>query len=258
MRTQGLERSSVPAEVCHAGRSKCRCLALPLRLRSSFATDHQNVAQLNARYCRDVTQPTPDDSALSEYLDPIAPRVSAFVTALRDARDATGRHLESGAVREEERTGNWLGAIGYLLLLDQIGTAVEPAGAVMESGGAILRALKWWAPGVTEKGAKAIYALRCALAHDYGLFNKHTDPELQHEFRLHRGTGLLVQLPVRPWQGNYSVMHDPTTVSLRALGDRVEQVVSEVRAAHTRGDLSIARGLSPDDLLQRYSFVVMS
>lgn len=123
-------------------------------------------------------------------------------------------------------------------------------------GPAILRALKWWAPGVTDKGAKAIYALRCALAHDYSLFNPNPkDPELRHEFRLHRGTGALVQLPARPWQGDFTQLHDPTTISLRVLGERVESVASAVMESHARGELRIAKGLSPDDLMQRYSFV---
>lgn len=105
-------------------------------------------------------------------------------------------------MHDETQTGSWLGAIGYLLLLDQIGTAVEPAGAARSQRVSILRALEWWSPGVTEKGRKAIHALRCALGHDYSLFNTNSnDFDLQHEFRLHRGKGHLVQLPADPWQG---------------------------------------------------------
>ena len=197
-----------------------------------------------------------EQEALREYLTPTAPRISSFVAALQDARNATGRDSETGTVRMELATGSWLGAVGYMLLLDQIGTAVEPAGRPAMEGRAILRALKWWAPGVTDRVAKAIYALRCALAHDYSLFNRHAkDPELCHEFRLHRGTGALVQLPARPWQGDFTQLHDPTTISLRVLGDRVEGVASAVKESHARGEVRIAKGLSPDDLLQRYSFV---
>jgi hypothetical protein len=205
-----------------------------------------------------MTSPTTDKAALSEYLSPTPPRISSFVAALRDARQATGRDLNTGAVLDETQTGSWLGAIGYLLLLDQIGTAVEPASAGNRQQVSILRALEWWSPGVTEKGRKAIYALRCALAHDYSLFNPNSrDPDLQHEFRLHRGKGHLVQLPAHSWQGNYSGLQDPTTVSLAVLGDRVEQVVLEVVAAHSRGELRIGNGLTRTGLLQRYSFVVL-
>lgn len=206
---------------------------------------------------RFVNSPTTETQALDEYLHPTPPRASSFVPALRDSRRAAGRDADTGVVENEPATGNWLGAIGYLLLLDQIGSAVEPASVGNRPGTSILRALQWWAPGTTESGRKAIYALRCALAHDYSLFNRNAkDPDMQHEFRLHRGTGQLLQLPAHPWQGNYTGLQDATTVSLRVLGDRVEQVVYEVVAAHARGDLRVSRDLTPDELLQRYSLFV--
>jgi len=205
--------------------------------------------------------PMTANAALDEYLSPTPPRSSSFVAALRDARQATGRDPDTGTVIEDMNTGNWLGAIGYLLLLDQISTAVQPASATAahNQSKAILRALEWWAPGVTEKEGKAIYALRCALAHDYSLFNQNNDPDLQHKFRLHRGQRSLIQLPAQPWQGNSdsSSTHNQTTVSLRVLGDSVEQVVSEVVKAHDRGELQIGNNLQPANMLQRYSFVVL-
>jgi hypothetical protein len=201
---------------------------------------------------------TTDKEALDLYLCPSGIRVSCFHAALRDARGVTGRDLGTGqCVDEPDRSGNWLGAIGYLLLLDQLGTAVRPAAVVGGDSGSIIRALEWFAPGVTGVGRKAIYALRNALAHDYSLFNKNDkDPELQHEFALHRGAGRLVQIPPRPWLGDYTQLHDPTLISLRRLGDTVELVAAEVISAHQQGALAIGDDLSADDLLQRYTFVV--
>ena len=68
---------------------------------------------------------TTEEEALGYYLKPEGKRMSSFWAALRDARCATGRNVETGTVVDEAKTGSWLGAIGYLMLLDQIGTAVR-------------------------------------------------------------------------------------------------------------------------------------
>lgn len=163
----------------------------------------------------------------------------------------------------EPGTGCWLGAVGYLLLLDQIGTAVRPRPGTnvpepLPQVPSIMKALEWFAPGETLKGRKVIYALRNALAHDYSLFNRHTtDPDLQHEFALHRGLDRFIQLPAQPWNGSYTTLpRDPTSVSLRKLGDTVEYACHNVHDAYTQRTLTIGSGLSPEDLAQRYTFVV--
>ena len=204
-----------------------------------------------------------EQEALDYYVEPTGDRISCFVAARRDARLTAGRDADTGAIVSEPSTGCWLGAIGYLLLLDQLGTAVQPRlGPGVASPAAdvpsIMKALEWFAPSVTPKGRKVLYALRCALAHDYSLFNKHgKDPELQHEFALHRGTGRLIQLPTTSWSGSYTAIgREPTYVSLRLLGDRVEEACEAVRSTHRRGQLTIGVGLTPDDLAQRYTLKV--
>jgi hypothetical protein len=67
---------------------------------------------------------------------------SGFTAALRDARGATGRHPSSGAVVKPEDNCSWLGAVGYLILLDQIGTCFKPAGTGELRGNTIDSALQ--------------------------------------------------------------------------------------------------------------------
>jgi hypothetical protein len=204
---------------------------------------------------------TTEEEALGYYLKPEGKRMSSFWAALRDARCATGRNVETGTVVDEAKTGSWLGAIGYLLLLDQIGTAVRPKrgpGVPAPTGGSsICKALEWFAPHHIEKGRKAIYALRCALAHDYSLFNNHrNDPDMRHEFALHRGEGRVVQLPPISWSGSYTTLERyPTEISLRALGDDIEYVVRRVLDCYEHGDLTIGAGISAEELTLRYSLV---
>ena len=50
---------------------------------------------------------------------------SCFNAALRDARKATGRQLNDNS-RSDINHGSWLGAIGYIVLLDQIGGCLKP------------------------------------------------------------------------------------------------------------------------------------
>ena len=50
---------------------------------------------------------------------------SSLEANLADCRDVTNRDAQSGAVSPRAHSGSWLGAIGYLVLLDQIGGAVN-------------------------------------------------------------------------------------------------------------------------------------
>jgi hypothetical protein len=186
---------------------------------------------------------------------------SGFVAALRDAREDSGREPNTGAIIDEPRTGHWLGAVGYLILLDQIGKCFAPAGITASHGSeqpSILRCLGKWAPHIRHDEACAIYALRNALAHDYSLFNKNANnPEFQHLFTLDRSTGSVVRLPRRPWPGDYA--HPPedcrTAVSLRELGSSVEAIVAAVRGSLPDGlDVLLAGGT--DELLRRYGLLM--
>jgi hypothetical protein len=70
--------------------------------------------------------------------------LSGFTAILRDARLGTGRNADSGAVLEEEKTGHWLGAVGYMILLDQAGKCFKPRNAqVAVKGSAIEKCLTY-------------------------------------------------------------------------------------------------------------------
>ena len=133
--------------------------------------------------------------------------VSSFRACLEDARLATGRNLVTGDVEDELKTGNWLGAVGYMTLLDQIGACFGRPGVTDRDGRPIVRCLSHWAPEVDDRERLALYALRCALAHDYSLLNWHSDQRLQHHFKLDQAIdGPVVQLPGKRWSGELSDM----------------------------------------------------
>jgi hypothetical protein len=189
-----------------------------------------------------------EHEALDRYLSPPVlglpvTILSTFWAALRDARQATGRNAESGDVIDPPRLGSWLGAVGYLCLLDQIGSTVRPrqaaAGPDRGSGNSISRALEHWTSCTVDERA-ALYALRCSFAHDFGLLNPSAHPRLRQAFHL-REDGPLVTLPAKRWDGSYPVTRDvATTVNLREVGDLVEQIQARVRDAHRDSRLQLA------------------
>ena len=209
-----------------------------------------------------------DDAALRLHLflgpGPVSGNrqsISSFQAALRDVREATGRDLSTGMVQEDQepKSGNWLGAIGYMALLDQIGTSLKPKARSRATGSGIVRALKHWS-SLDSTVIDALYALRCALAHDYSLFNRNPrHPSLQHLFALDRSaTGPVVRLPKKPWDGKYERL-DPTTqtyVSIRLLGDLTEEVVARVRQSAKSGDVEILLSGGGNELAFRYGLIV--
>ena len=198
-----------------------------------------------------ITSPVDDHVSGLRY-------VSGFVAALGAARGASGRD-ENGIVVAEGETGHWLGAVAWMVLLDQIGTCFRPtppAGAtpIPPCGRSLLNALHWWYPELPEPEAKALYALRCAFAHDYSLWNKNSDPQLQHCFVVDRDPVRFVRLATDQWKPpSPPTPTNQTSVSLRKLGDVSEEIVSRVRKAAGDDKLDIVLSDGVNELENRYA-----
>jgi hypothetical protein len=208
-----------------------------------------------------MSQPTIRD-AIAAHLYPTPPRLgaqykSSLIALLTDARGATGRDLDTGSVVNPEHTRSWLGATGYLILLDQVGTCFRQAGMNVAADNPIARALKQFSQVTDDACVDAIYALRHALAHDYALFNANSKhPSRQHAFNFTAdGHTPLVVLPQRAWGGSYDASvpvppEETTLVNLRALGDLGEEVVANLRQLHGRQGLDITMGVA--EFMVRY------
>jgi hypothetical protein len=157
-----------------------------------------------------------------------------LTTVLREARRATGRNRETGRIEPGRAalSGNWLGAVGYLLLIDRVGSACRPPGPP------VVRALRSCAPRMGESEREALYALRCSLVHDFGLVNV-GGPGRTHHFMLDdfrdgaERPGPVVRLPPEPWDGRveHCRRFNATWVDLRALGDLAEEVFAGLHPA---------------------------
>jgi hypothetical protein len=193
----------------------------------------------------DVTRPAPS-RLLALWLNlplrietpqgPILNR-SSLEANLADCRDLTKRDPKTGAGLPGQSSGSWLGAIGYLVLLDQIGGAVrnlQPRRTLTGSSG-FERALADFTEK-TDDEAICLYALRNSLAHHYSLVNVPPPwvsaarrPGLTRLFTLTRGAPALIDWPASGWRLSKPNGVDATTVDVTLLGDLVEEAVREMR-----------------------------
>lgn len=181
---------------------------------------------------------------------------SSLIALLGDARGAADRDGETGEVEPGKRSASWLGAVGYLVLLDQVGTCFKVRGQRDVNERAFVHAVRTFSHVRDDLTVLALYALRCALAHDYALYNDGggARPLLRHAFNFCADTtSPLVQLPARTWSGTYGgapAADETTIVNLRKVGDLAEQVVAELRARHVAGTLDVRLPL--DQFHMRY------
>ena len=193
---------------------------------------------------------------------------SSLIAVLRDARAATGRYLSSGEVGpKQERSGSFLGAVGYMVMLDQIGECYRPADAApLPNTPDFIRALTYFADDMPDLERQALYALRCCFVHNYSLVNipnrgsAETRAQRQHHFLLGNDPAPcpVVQLPAVRWEGNvgYRPSWTATRVSLRRVGDLAESVYARLLDLHERRELRIALPGGGVELRARYAFIV--
>ncbi|HYS38272.1 MAG TPA: hypothetical protein VEO01_21860, partial [Pseudonocardiaceae bacterium] len=138
---------------------------------------------------------------------------------------------------------------------DQVGTSFTLVGAGITTP-AIHHALRTFS-SEDEPTIDALYALRCALVHDYSLANvaPNGNPQRTHLFRLDaNATTPLIQFPSARWDGNYASVtpENETLVNLQKVGDLAVSVVARLRTEHDAGNLDIRLDLTEFEL--RYGF----
>lgn len=140
---------------------------------------------------------------------------------------------------------SWIGAIGHLCYLDQLGSALRLKGQTPIGPSAVELALEQFS-SLDGPERAALYALRCCLAHDYSLANPRgpSDPRqqlLQHRFELFIRCKLeeVVALPAAPWDGKSLDRSAHTSVDLGQLQRLARLVRQRVLNAHAGDDLEL-------------------
>ncbi|MCO5319641.1 MAG: hypothetical protein M9922_11915 [Microthrixaceae bacterium] len=190
---------------------------------------------------------------------------SSLHAALRDCRPLQGRDAATGLLPAGEGAPSWIGAIGYLCVVDQLSSAVRHAAAEARSRAEPEARKKYRAlydfTELDDEAIEALYGLRCSLAHDYSLANRKPGlPARQHVFHLTGDPGEVVILPSAElrWTGEWADSEDsfePTEVRLRSVGDLVEEVVNTIRAEHRAGNVQIALPGGRAEMDRRYFFL---
>jgi hypothetical protein len=185
---------------------------------------------------------------------------SGFAAALSDARKATGRD-DLGRKVDHTKHGCWLGAIGYMALLDQIGTCFKPKQKSYENANSIRKALKYFS-NLSDDEIEALYALRCCFAHDFSLHNINREKQSRtHRFRVGVGASApIVALPSVRWDENYQSKNQDnfTAINLEAFGDLVESICHQLLILASSDDLEIVLPGGSGELLHRYSIFTLT
>jgi len=187
---------------------------------------------------------------------------SGFCGALKDARKMTGRNILTGS-KDSSNTfghlGSWLGTLGYLSLLDQIGGCFKKVnGPAIESNkSGIIKALKNFST-LDDNEIDAIYALRNSFAHDYSLNNIGHRQGLTHQFIVDNSdSNPVVILPTQNWDGTLANMsaQNTTYINLQALGDLIEDLIKTISGLNDNNQIEIVLSGGKEELISRYSFI---
>jgi hypothetical protein len=185
---------------------------------------------------------------------------STLCAALKDARKMTGRNIETGAKDSDnlKDLGNWLGAMGYITILDQIGKCYIPQDKLPleKTKSAIIKALNYFS-NLTDLEIDVLYALRNAFFHDFSLINK-DNPKNIHQFKVdNHPTNPIVVLPKNNWDGdiNSIIEENATYVNLQKLGDLVEDIYKRLLGLSKIHVLNIELDGQENEIARRYLVV---
>lgn len=196
---------------------------------------------------------------LNEKIDPeinIQGSFSSFNVALYEIRRITKRDNLTGKRNSSYENCSWLGAIGYMSLLDMIGACFKPKNKTVAEDRDFVRALKYFSENLTEDKMLALYALRCAFIHDFSLCNLHSNEKLRHIFIIRIGNNdNVVELPTIPWDGKYDNKNkdNQTIVYIEKFGDIVESVCKKIIQLADDKELEIILSGGADELISRYT-----
>lgn len=187
---------------------------------------------------------------------------SGFCGGLKDARKVTGRNIENGTKDDSNafgHLGSWLGTIGYLSLLDQIGSCFKKLNGptVDPNKSGIIKALKNFSL-LSDDEIDAVYALRNSFAHDYSLQNIGKRPGLTHHFNVDNSdTNPAIILPRQSWDGliTNKTEDNLTYINLQGLGDIIENLVENIIQLIETDEVEIILAGGQNELIARYSFV---
>jgi hypothetical protein len=196
--------------------------------------------------------------AITRYLRPFTPGdtvVSYLTAALRDAQTA----FDTGAAF-------WLASIGYLIAVEQIGHTIRTGdssdvSARRGSRVAFAAAMSDLGdPALEPEEIDALYDMRCALAHEFGLRNKPVNEKWTPRVFTFRQSGSLIVLPSAPWDRTLDSARRAdmtTTVNVHRVRAYVEALVARARQLHVDQRLRLVQGVTAEEVVGLLAFQIL-
>lgn len=161
-----------------------------------------------------------------------------------DARSITGRNINTGEVEDFAKTGSWAGAMLYMSCVDHIGSLFTK---YSDNDNDFLSCLKEYnLHSLSDEQIKALYALRNAFVHDFGLFNIKKNKgviitDMTHSFTVTKDLQeWVVALPKTNWDGDLkNFWHNKTFINLFQFGELVERIYKTLVERATARNLKI-------------------
>jgi hypothetical protein len=174
---------------------------------------------------------------------------SALGTPLKEIRAKAGRDENSGKLNSNI-SGSWLAALGYLALIEQVGSCYNRPEGNESDPRDLVRAIRQFSKVSEADSLEVLYGLRCSLSHNYAIVRNDAryPKQPKYAFIVHpiptSGTGRvpLIKYPATPWDGDYSKLANPdfrTMVSIAGIGDLFEEIFASVKDLHTKGGLRL-------------------
>lgn len=180
-------------------------------------------------------------------IDPVsyAGPISLLGALMRDAEAAMSNHA------------NWLGAVAYLMAIEQLGKTIVARTAPARgnrSEDAFRGALADFGPKtLTPAEVGALYGFRCALVHEYGFINDAPGSDKHHVFAMTED-GPLVRLPTVTWVTGSTgpTRRDMTTlVNVLEIRELSRSCALTAQQMHKTGQVTIVSGKSLDELISQ-------
>lgn len=197
-------------------------------------------------------------------------RFSCLKIAINDARKLTGRNILSGdnelniliSTHDIFNPNSFIALINYLLILDLIGEVFGLKGFTTKKNNNIYKALKQFAPTISEKDIETIIALRNSLAHNYGLVNipksETENSTKRHKFiLLHFESSFLIKYPTTIWNGDFKEKSEDksTQISTTKLIELIEQSYKNLVKASEDNEIELKLSGGIEELKSRFTIM---
>jgi len=200
-------------------------------------------------------------------------RHSTLICALRDARALTQRDTETGKFSSNliGQIGSWPGAMMYMTILDQIGTAFyrSEMNKLGRRRSPILKAITYFdeCNSLSEEQIHAIIGLRNAFFHNFNLIHVPDGNSKENKLQRHRFVVMAslenwtVKLPATPWLGDYEDKpwsnSTATFINLYQIGQLVEFMIICLIKLNENGILRTLEK-NPKAFVNRYTFKTLN